>query len=134
MSVEVISAIAAISVGAAVSFIGEYFKKKKKPEETPELNVRVIELTKSLSQSTSLIAEIQEEIKRRHDLVTKLKNDTEHYETISKLKEKEIEAVAQLLKGIVSNDSKNSFYKGVLVNFIFFVMGVGASYAISQII
>lgn len=131
MSVEV---IAAISVGAAASFIGEYFKKKKKSKETPDLNIRVIELTKSLSQSTSLIAEIQEDIERRHDLVKKLKNDTEHYETLSKLKEKETEAVAQLFKGIVSNDSKNSFYKGVLVNFIFFVMGVGASYAISQII
>lgn len=133
MSIETVSIIAAISVGAAVSFIGEYFKKKQEKKETPDLNKRVNELTKSLSQSTSLIAEIQEDIEKRHELVTKLKKDTEHYETLSKLKEKETEAVAQLLKGIVNNDSRNSFYKGALMNFIFFVMGIGASYAISQI-
>lgn len=135
--IEFLTAVAATLVGAGASLIGEYLRRKKKTSENKgkvDLAHRVKTLTESLNTSTSLISEIQQEIEKRHELVTKLQKDTEHYEALSKLKEKEAEAVAQLLEGIVNQDSKRSFYKGVLVNFIFFVMGVGASYAIAQVI
>ena len=125
------------TLGAAGSLIGELIGKlirKKEEKKKPELTKRVETLTASLTKSTSLISEIQDEIEKRHELVTKLKEDTEHYNTLSKLKEKEAEAVAQLLEGIVNKDSQRSFYKGVIVNFIFFALGVAASYAITQFI
>ena len=137
MDADFLAVIAATLVGAGASVVGEYLRKKKESTEKPgkvDLAFRVKTLTDSLNTSTSLISEIQEEIEKRHELVTKLQKDTEHYETLSKLKEKEAEAVAQLLEGIVNQDSKRSFYKGVLVNFIFFVMGVGASYGIAQLL
>jgi len=129
------AAVAATLVGAGASLIGEYLRKKSKSSESivgSDLESRVRSLTESLNTSTFMIAEIQEEIEKRHELVTKLQKDTEHYETLSKLKEKEAEAVAQLLQGIVNQNSSRSFYKGVLANFVFFVLGVGASYAIAQ--
>ena len=138
MSIEIsfMATVAATLVGAGASLLGEYLRKKTEKSEKgdePDLSNRVKSLTDSLNTSTSLISEIQEEIEKRHELVTKLQKDTEHYEALSKLKEKEAEAVAQLLQGIVNQDSHRSFYKGVLANFVFFVLGVGASITIAQL-
>lgn len=135
--IEFILLVSLSLVGAGAAFLGEYLRGRKESSENQgkvDLAHRVKILTESLNTSTSFISEIQEEIEKRHELVTKLQKDTEHYETLSKLKEKDTEAVAQLLQGIVNQGSQRSFYKGVLVNFVFFIMGVGASYAIAQFI
>jgi len=137
MEFEFISAVASTLVGAAAAVLGEYLRRKRQSaenKEKPSLNERVRTLTESLNTSTSLISEIQLEIEKRHELVTKLQKDTEHYEALSKLKEKETEAVAQLLQGIVNKDSERSFYKGVIVNFVFFTMGLLASYVIPKLV
>jgi predicted transcriptional regulator len=137
MEFEFISAVASTLVGATAAVLGEYLRRKRQSaenKEKPSLTERVRTLTESLNTSTALISEIQLEIEKRHQLVTKLQKDTEHYEALSKLKEKETEAVAQLLQGIVNKDSERSFYKGVIVNFVFFTMGLLASYVIPKLV
>lgn len=136
MEFESVSTLTLTLIGVVAAILGECLRIKSQSAENkgkPSLAERVKTLTESLNTSTSLISEIQLEIEKRHELVTKLQKDTEHYEALSKLKEKETEAVAQLLQGIVNKDNERSFYKGVIVNFIFFTIGLVASYVISKL-
>ncbi|MCP3703678.1 MAG: hypothetical protein GY954_12220 [Alteromonas sp.] len=126
-----ISTIAAISgvIGAISSFIAALAQRKKTKED--DLESKINRLTSALSDSANLINHIQGEIESRHKLVEKLKADHEHYENLVKLKESEVEAVAQLLRGELQKESKNSFIKSIAANFIFFVLGSAVSLAVA---
>ncbi len=132
MSIVVeLSTIAAISgiIGAISSFIAALAQRKKTKED--DLESKINGLTSALSDSANLINHIQTEIESRHKLVEKLKADHEHYEKLVKLKESEVEAVAQLLRGELQKESKNSFIKSIAANFIFFVLGSAVSLAVA---
>ena len=125
--------VAGVTFGLLVSILGEFAKHVGRKKQTKENNLecKIKELTSALSESAHLIDNIQGEIDKRHKLVTKLKEDHEHFENLIKLKESEIEAVAQLLRGELQKEGKNSFLKGVIVNLIFFVLGSGVSLVIT---
>lgn len=127
MSLTSISMIVGI-LGILLSMFGafiEYGGRKKQTKKN--LKDKIKKLTTALSESVHLIDNIQGEINKRHKLVTKLKEDHEHFESLIKLKEPEVEAVAQLLRGELQKEGRSSFLKGIIVNFIFFVLGSSVS-------
>ena len=117
-----ITAIASV-VGAALSFFTEYFQRAKKKDKEESLDEKVKKLTNALGDSANLIDHIQSEIETRHKLVEKLKKDHEQYDNLVKLKQEEVEAVAQLFRGEIQKENSFSFIKNILANFIFFVLG-----------
>jgi len=125
---EPITLIAALSglIGAIASIFGEIISEKRKSKKE-SVEERINRLTSSLRESSELIGKIESEIQERSALVQKLKSDAETYNEIVKLKESEVEAVAQLLRGELKKEGKRSFWQGVAVNFVFFVLGVIAS-------
>lgn len=125
-----ITAIASV-VGAALSFFTEYFQRSKKKNKEESLDEKVKKLTNALGDSANLIGHIQSEIKTRHKLVEKLKKDHEQYDNLVKLKQEEVEAVAQLFRGEIQKENSSSFIKNILANFIFFVLGSIVSLAIA---
>lgn len=115
-----------IAGGAAIGM--EYLKvklerkiKEKRGETTSE---RIDRLSKALKESISLTNEIEQEIQKRHSMVTKLKEDVNRYESLAKLKESEVEAIAQTLRGELRSEGSKSLLKSALISLIFFVAGV----------
>jgi hypothetical protein len=133
-----IIAIAA-AIGAILSAIGsvanasgsltEMIFGREKKEETIE--DRVLRLTKALTEATTLISNIEGEIKARSALAIQLQQDIDQYNQLVELKKPEAEAVAQLLRGELQKESRSSFWKGFALNFLFFVLGAAASWIIN---
>lgn len=135
MEPATITLIAAI--GGAVATLGkiitQFLLDEHREEKTETIEDRVSKLTRALQETTSLINNIEQEIKARSELATQLQEDAERYKQIVELKKPEVEAVAQLLRGELKAESSKSFWKGVFVNFIFFLLGAAASYGINLI-
>jgi DNA relaxase NicK len=127
-----IATAAAISsaIGAVLSFWSAFADRKKTTKED-SLETKVASLTSALGESTKIINHIQSEIESKHKLVEKLKEDHEHYEKLVNLKESDVEAVAQLLRGELQKESNKSFTKSVAANFVFFFLGSIVSLAVA---
>ncbi|MCP3130062.1 hypothetical protein [Shewanella sp. KJ2020] len=115
-----------VAGGAAIGM--EYLKvklerkiKEKRGETTSE---RIERLSKALKESISLTNEIEQEIQKRHSMVTKLQDDVNRYESLAKLKESEVEAIAQTLRGELRSEGSKSLLKSALISLVFFVAGV----------
>lgn len=130
MSLEVISLVA-VGIGASIAASGifDYFRQKNDMPET--LEDRINKLTTALKESSQLVTEVESEIQTRQHLVKELQSDAKRYEQLISMNQEQVDAVAQVLQGELRREGKVSFWKGVAVNFTFFVMGAGASWYIS---
>ncbi len=130
MSLEIISLIlAGIGSSLAASTLFDLIARKHKKSET--LEDRINKLTAALKQSSHLVTEVESEIQTRQKLVSELQNDAKRYEQLISMNQEQVDAVAQVLQGELRKEGNKSFWKGVAVNFIFFIMGAGASWYIS---
>lgn len=126
---EIVTAVLpSILVAGALAIALEFLKLKlerkireKRGETTSE---RIEKLSRALTEATTLIGGIERELKERHRLVEKLRDDCDRYDQLAKLKASEVEAVVQSLRGEIRQEGKRSFWQSVLLNFVFFVAGV----------
>jgi len=110
--------LSSIAAGLIEIFV---FKKYRKPET---LGIRINKLTSALKESSRLVSEVEGEIAERQSLVAELQRDAERYQQLVTINKEQVEAVTQLLQGELRKEGSKSFWKGVLVNFIFFGLGV----------
>ena len=134
MSIEFVSVMSsAAAIGAVTSAIAAFFQaqrnRKHKSQET--LEDRINKLTDALRESSHLVTEVEKEIQSRQQLVIELKNDAEKYKNLVSINQEQVDAVAQLLKGELRKEGSKSFWKGVAINFVFFILGSGVSLALS---
>lgn len=128
-SLEIFPAVWPMLLIAGGMAIGiEYLKirlerkvREKRGETTSE---RIEKLSRALTDATNLIGGIERELKERHRLVEKLREDCDRYDQLAKLKASEVEAVVQSLRGELRQEGKRSFWQSVALNFVFFVSGV----------
>jgi peptidoglycan hydrolase CwlO-like protein len=131
VSFEIITIASAIGivVSATAGFINGYFHKSHNKKET--LEDRINKLTSALQESSHLVTEVESEINERKNLVQELQKDAEKYEKLVSINKEQVEAVAQLLQGELRKEGNKSFWKGIIANFIFFILGAGVSIALS---
>ena len=130
MSIEVLTtAVIGMAASAIAGFMQAYLSSKNNKEET--LEDRINKLTIALKESSHLVTEVENEISSRQQLVEELQKDAEKYEKLVSINQEQVDAVAQLLQGELRKESNKSFVKGIIVNFIFFILGAGVSILIS---
>ena len=93
---------------------------KKPPQE------RVTRLTEALADSLKLIEEIKAEVENGTALAAKLQADIKTYDEVAKLKQAEVESVAQLLRGEIQKESRQSFWEDVGINAFFYLLGIAS--------
>jgi uncharacterized membrane protein YdfJ with MMPL/SSD domain len=120
-----IAGIVASLAGAAVPFF-----EMLRPSAS--IQQRAEQLSKSLTDATTLIDQMQADIQSRQAMVTKLQSDLETYNKLATLKKDEVEAVAQVLRGEIDRNSRRSFWEGVAVNFTFFILGAVVSWFVGR--
>jgi vacuolar-type H+-ATPase subunit I/STV1 len=131
---EILIAVLAV-LGGILAAILQYVEilkiKKRKKEDT--LEDRVDKLTSSLKEATGLIDEVESEIRSRTALAEKLESDIKSYKELAEIKKQEIETIVQFVRGELRTESRKSFWAGFSINFLFFILGVGATIAITLI-
>ena len=65
---------------------------------------------------------LQKELGQRIELVEKLKKEADQAEQIISMTEEQVNAFKNTLNQELKKESKKSFWQGVLVNFIFFIL------------
>ena len=123
-----LSALPAVLAAGGLAIAAEYLKlridrkiREKRGETTSE---RIEKLSRALTDATNLIGGIERELKERHRLVEKLREDCDRYDQLAKLKATEVEAVVQSLRGELRQEGRRSFWQSVFLNFVFFLSGV----------
>jgi t-SNARE complex subunit (syntaxin) len=126
------AAIAAGVLALFTAWVTENARRlPKAKEKTETLKERAGRLNSSLQNAISLINEMQNQVQLNQELVVKLQTDVERYDKLVKLKKEEVESVVQVLRSELHSESRKSFWMGVGVNFLFFVLGSGVTAAIT---
>jgi hypothetical protein len=130
-----VSLSATLAAGFMASVFAQFLRSlRHKTAKRETIQDRIKALTSALTDATSLIGNIESEIKSRSVLAEQLEKDIQEYNRITALKKPEVEAVAQLLRGELQKEGRATFWKGVALNFIFFVLGAGASIVITLLL
>jgi len=98
-----------------------FYKLKGEKKET--LEDKISKFTNSLKETSAIITQIESEIEERSKIAKKLQKDIKIYDEAIKAKESEVEAIAQVFRGELIKEGNKSFWKGVFVNFAFFILG-----------
>lgn len=131
MSLEIVSIVTAGAIASTISsLVYELITKKNKKKET--LEDKINKLTSALKESSHIITSVESEIQSRQKLVSELQDDAQRYEKLISMNQEQVDAVAQVFQGELQKESKKSFWKGVAVNFIFFIMGAIVSWSLSS--
>ena len=123
---SVAGALSSVIVSVIQSFL---VRNREKPET---LEDRIAKLSSALKKSSRLVAEVEGEISKRQALVVELQNDADRYQKLVSLNREQVDAVAQLLQGELRREGTKSFWKGVLVNFVFFALGAVLSWYLGR--
>lgn len=117
-----------IGSGASLAFLTQlihfWYSVKDSGKRQESLTQRIDRLAGALKEATGLIADIEQQIQDRHSFVERLRVDVQRYEQLAQLNQSQVEAVAQLLRAEIRAEGRSTFWKGVVVNFLFFIIGV----------
>ena len=130
LEISLVMGVAGAATSLAASIISNYLMRGRQGKET--LEDRINKLTSALQQSSHLVAEVEKEIETRKALVLELKKDADKYQNLVNLNKEQVDAVAQLLQGELRKEGSKSFWKGVIANFVFFIMGAAFSWFSTQ--
>lgn len=107
------------------------FKKKKSNKKT-DISTKIKNISIMLSKSSSELSDLQLELERKIQFVNKLNAEANQVQSLLSLSHNQIEAIKTLLNKETQKENRANFWKSVLVNFIFFILGAVASYIISK--
>jgi hypothetical protein len=77
-----------------------------------------------LNSAAKTISEIEGEIKKREELVRRLQSDAETATKLSELNKPQLDAVAQVLKGEIERDQRQSFWTAQGLAVFYAILGV----------
>jgi hypothetical protein len=131
--VELVGALAVLVGGISSLVVSFFFERRAYHyllttiEAEKASGDRIETLIRNLNQANDVIREIEIEIRERTKLAEKLQADAEQAERLLDLNHEELEAVRGLVGSELRRESKRGFWLGALVNFLFFVGGIGVT-------
>jgi len=130
--ISIIAALAGGSISVAFEIMVRFLKKKKQEDESKEdIAGKIKSIFASLSKSAADLVDMQEQLRERIAFVEDLSAKAKQAEEIASLNKEQVDAINQILGDNLQKEGRRGFWKSVLVNFIFFIMGATASYFIS---
>lgn len=114
----------ALALMGAISSIGAFFSKYFISSSHPTtIEERVETFSTSLKDATALIAQIQEEINDRMEVVSNLEVKARTAQEIYNLNKEQVEAIATVFQGEMKKSERWDFWINVAQNMIFMVLG-----------
>ena len=133
---DIIISILAGLTGLSASLIAAIFQRALKKEvhkdKNKDIAIKIQAISKSLSNSSNELIDIENQLKERISFVENLNTQAQKAEHIASLNQEQVNAINDLLGDNLKKESRKSFWQGVIVNFIFFVLGATVSFIISR--
>lgn len=132
--------VGASTVGAVLPYVVSRLRKKRLVESSTtegRISSLISSLNSSadtLSESITALSEIEDEMGKKRLLADKLQREIDHSKRIAALTRKEVDAVAHVMGRIVQREGKRSFWKSLLVNFLFYAAGVITTILLAQVV
>lgn len=132
---DMILTIISTVLGLVASIVAQYGIKKqdKKNSQDIDISERISIISNSLTTSATELTNIQNELEHKVAFVNNLKKEAEEAENIISLTKEQVSAIKRAINGELQSGNKKSFWSGVAVNFIFFVLGSAVSIIITLI-
>lgn len=122
-------------LGVSASMVYELIStivKRKSESKEDNIASQIKKVSKVLEDSVQEINSLQIELEKRIKLVEKLQKEAKDAENIISLTENQVKAIRTTLNSELQKESRKSFWQGVVVNFVFFVLGALVSYIVSK--
>ena len=129
--VTFISGILGVSSSIVYEVISTILKRKN-INKKDEITSRIKDVSTVLKSSAQELGELQTELEKRVKMVEKLKEEAEQAETIISLTDEQVKAIRTTLNNELQKEGRKSFWQGVIVNLVFFVLGAIVSYVVSK--
>jgi len=132
--------LGASTLGATVGYVVSHLQRRRLVgSSTTEGRISsLISSLKSsadtLSKSITALGEIEGEMGKKRLLANKLQREIDHSTRIAALTREEVDAVTHVMGGVVRREGRRSFWKGLLINFVFFAAGVITTVLLAQAI
>lgn len=101
-------------------------------KDEADISVKIESIAKDLSQSSTQLSIIQEELEKRIEYVEELKNEAEIAENVISLTDEQVRAVQAKLNEELNANSGKGFIQDVLINTFFFAIGLIAPVIIKK--
>ncbi len=116
------------SILAALSAFADARRaERKRREQAPTLENRIETMMQNLKLSSAAISEIEVEIRKRSEIVNKLKKDVHVYTQLRELNQSQVEAIAQTIRREIIGESRKSMWRSTIITFFialaFFFLG-----------
>lgn len=125
--------VSAVSLLATVALQVRVLKgRKARGRETVE--ERISSLVQALSGASKAIGDIEQEVAQRKELLERLRADAEKYQQLAALKEEEVAAVVQVVRGAVGEEGRRSFWRSTALSAGFFLAGSAVTVGVGLIV
>jgi hypothetical protein len=118
----------AITLATLLVGVASIWEMAGRSSQGESLRQRADRLTTTLQQAMASLAATSEELQREAEdskrLVAKLEQDASTYEELARINRAQAEAVAHLVRGEIEHEGRRSLWRGVAVNFVFFLFGM----------
>lgn len=124
-----------VFVSTLYSIINKFYyeaKENKKEKKEPDISKKIELISKKLNKSSIELSDLQKELERKVQFVNDLNAEANQAQSLLSLSHDQIEAIKTMLNKETQKENRASFWKNVLVNTIFFILGAIASYIISK--
>lgn len=119
-------------MGASLGLTNVLKLIQKGKNSEPDISEKIEKVSSVLSQSSAELVDLQKELEGKLEFVNKLNEEANQAQNLLSLSHDQIEAIKTMLNQETQKENRINFWKSVLVNFIFFVLGAVASYIISK--
>jgi len=138
----------AIGIGVAASVVGAVAgqvwarwqkQRNRKASRAIELKIahhisEVGEVATTLQRTTALLAEIEEAMQDRQKLARELQHQIDRDEKLAGLTKQQSEAVVGTVQKIIRREGKRTFFRTVLINFVYFLAGAVTTFIIAILV
>ena len=131
LSQILVTLISGMGASVALTDVLKMLFKKKKNNE-PDISEKIERGSKTLSSSSAELTDLQQELEEKIQFVNDLNMKANQAQSLLSLSHDQIDAIKTMLNQETQKENRANFWKSVLVNFIFFVLGAIASYIISK--
>lgn len=109
-----------------------YKREDKEKRKEPDISEKIDTISKRLSRSSIELSSLQMELERKIQFVNDLNTKANQAQNLLSLSHDQIEAIKDMLNQETQKENRANFWKNVLVNLIFFILGAIVSYFISR--
>ena len=119
-------------VSVAFEIVAKYIKTRKdRQKDSQDIAEKIKSISASLSKSAIELVNMQEQLKERIAFVEDLTIQAKRAEEIASLNKGQLNAVNEILSTNLKKEGRRSLWQGIVINFIFFILGAAASYLIA---